>query len=292
MPLNSPIPDLKAAGGEGVLYVVATPIGHLEDITLRALKVLSAVDLIAAEDTRHTRRLLAAHGIQNRLISYHEHNERQRTVDLIDQLNRGTRIALVSNAGTPAVSDPGYRLVAAAAAQGLAIVPIPGVSAGITALCVSGLASDTFTFVGFPARRKAKRTQQLQQLAGLPHTLIFYQSPKRLRDFLEELQTICGDRPAVLGREMSKLYEEFVRGRLSEIKTALDKHEEIKGECTLLVSGAVKPAAPAEEDLRAALVDALAHDDRPLREIAKALAKRFGVAKKSVYDQALRMRKD
>lgn len=288
MPLNSPTPESKP----GVLYVVATPIGHLEDITLRALKVLRTVDLIAAEDTRHTRRLLAAHGIQKRLVSYHEHNERQRTGELIAQLNQGAHLALVSNAGTPAVSDPGYRLVAAAAAQGLTIVPIPGASAAIAALCVSGLASDTFTFVGFPARKKAKRTLQLRQLAELPHTLIFYQSPKRLLEFLEELQTICGDRPAVLGREMSKVFEEFVRGRLSEIRAALGAREEIKGECTVLVGGAPQPDAPSEEDLRAALREALAERDRPLSEIAKDLARRFGLKKKVVYDQALQMRKD
>jgi len=288
VPLNSPTPESKP----GVLYVVATPIGHLEDITLRALKVLRTVDLIAAEDTRHTRRLLAAHGIQKRLVSYHEHNERQRTGELIAQLNQGAHLALVSNAGTPAVSDPGYRLVAEAAAQGLTIVPIPGASAAIAALCASGLASDTFTFVGFPARKKAKRTLQLRQLAELPHTLIFYQSPKRLLEFLEELQTICGDRPAVLGREMSKVFEEFVRGRLSEIRAALGDREEIKGECTVRVGGAPQPDAPSEEDLRAALREALAERDRPLSEIAKDLARRFGLKKKVVYDQALQMRKD
>ena len=225
MPSNSPTPD----PAPGTLYVVATPIGHLEDITLRALNVLRAVDLIAAEDTRHTRRLLAVHGIQKRLVSYHEHNERQRTAELIAKLNQGFHLALVSNAGTPAVSDPGFRLVAAAVDQGLTIVPVPGASAAIAALSVSGLPSDTFTFVGFPARRKAKRTQQLRQLAELPHTLIFYQSPKRLLAFLEELRAVCGDRRAVLGREMSKMFEEFLRGRLSEISTALGRREEIKG---------------------------------------------------------------
>ena len=287
MPSNSPTPD----PAPGTLYVVATPIGHLEDITLRALNVLRAVDLIAAEDTRHTRRLLAVHGIQKRLVSYHEHNERQRTAELIAKLNQGFHLALVSNAGTPAVSDPGFRLVAAAVDQGLTIVPVPGASAAIAALSVSGLPSDTFTFVGFPARRKAKRTQQLRQLAELPHTLIFYQSPKRLLAFLEELRAVCGDRRAVLGREMSKMFEEFLRGRLSEIGTALDRREEIKGECTLLVSGALQPGPATEEDLHTALSMALAEGDRPLSEIAKTLAKRFGLAKKVVYDQALLMRR-
>ena len=285
MPLNSPTPD-RAAGG---LYVVATPIGHLEDITLRAIKTLKQVDLIAAEDTRHTRRLLAAHQIENQLISYHEHNEQQRTAELIRRLESGAAIALVSDAGTPTVSDPGYRLVEAAAARRIPVVPIPGVSAAITALSAAGLATDSFTFVGFPPRKKAKRLQQLQQLANLPQTLIFYQSPRRVLSFLAEAREALGDRPAVLARELTKLHEEFVRGPLSVIIGLLEQRADIKGECTLLVGGA-GGAEPTLQDMDAAIADALSLSDRPLSELAKDLARRFGVPRKAIYHKALALK--
>jgi 16S rRNA (cytidine1402-2'-O)-methyltransferase len=273
MPLNSPTPD-RAAGG---LYVVATPIGHLEDITLRAIRILQQVDLIAAEDTRHTRRLLAAHHIQNQLISYHEHNERQRTTELVDRLVSGTAIALVSDAGTPTVSDPGYRLVEAAAARGIPIIPIPG------------LPTDSFTFVGFPLRKKAKRLQQLQQLAAVAQTLIFYQSPRRVLTFLAEVKEAFGDRPAVLARELTKLHEEFLRGSLTRIIEQLKQRAEIKGECTLLVGGA-QAVEPAGQDLDTAIADALAQSDRSLSELAKDLARRLGVPRKEIYDKALALK--
>ena len=173
MPSNS-LTDREIAPG---LYVVTTPIGNMGDITQRALAVLAAVDLIAAEDTRHTRRLLAYHQITNELISYHEHNEIQRTETLVRQLAGGAAIALVSDAGTPTVSDPGYRLVRAATERQIPVIPIPGVSAAMAALSVSGLPTDQFTFVGFPLRKKQKRADQLAELAQLSHTLIFYQSP-------------------------------------------------------------------------------------------------------------------
>jgi 16S rRNA (cytidine1402-2'-O)-methyltransferase len=285
MPLNSPTPD-RAAGG---LYVVATPIGHLEDITLRAIRILQQVDLIAAEDTRHTRRLLAAHHIQNQLISYHEHNERQRTTELVDRLVSGTAIALVSDAGTPTVSDPGYRLVEAAAARGIPIIPIPGVSAAITALSAAGLPTDSFTFVGFPLRKKAKRLQQLQQLAAVAQTLIFYQSPRRVLTFLAEVKEAFGDRPAVLARELTKLHEEFLRGSLTRIIEQLKQRAEIKGECTLLVGGA-QAVEPAGQDLDKAIADALAQFDRSLSELAKDLARRLGVPRKEIYDKALALK--
>jgi len=285
MPLNSPTPDRAP----GCLYVVATPIGHLEDITLRAIRTLQQVDLIAAEDTRHTRRLLAAHHIQNQLVSYHEHNEQQRTAELIERLESGTAIALVSDAGTPTVSDPGYRLVEAAAARGIPIIPIPGVSAAITALSAAGLPTDSFTFVGFPLRKKAKRLQQLQQLAAVSQTLIFYQSPRRVLTFLREVKEVLGDRPAVLARELTKLHEEFLRGPLTRIIEQLEQRPEIKGECTLLVGGA-RPAEPTRQDLDTAIADALAQSDRSLSELAKDLARRLGVPRKEIYDKALALK--
>lgn len=270
----------------GTLFVVATPIGNLDDITLRAIKTLKQADLIAAEDTRHTRRLLTAHGIENQLISYHEHNERQRTPELIKRLRRGDSIALVSNAGTPMVSDPGYRLVQAAADRKLPVVPIPGVSAAITALSAAGLATDHFTFAGFPLRKKNKRIDQFKTLAGLPHTLVFYESPRRIASLLEELQTAMGDRKAVLARELTKLHEEFIHGTLSEILAALQQRSEIKGECTLLVSG-IQKSAPTQEDVDAAIRSALSRSEGSLSTIAKNIARQLNVTRKEVYDRAL-----
>ena len=273
----------------GTLYVVATPIGNLEDITLRAIKTLRQVDEIAAEDTRHTRQLLAAHEIKARLISFHEHNEVRRTPVLIDRLQNGASIALVSDAGTPGVSDPGYRLVKAAVALNIPVVPIPGASAAIAALCASGLPTDHFTFAGFPVRKKAKRMEQISALAQLPHTLIFYQSPRRVVPFLEELRDRLGDRRAVLAREVTKLHEEFLHGDLSEIAAELKARDEVKGECTLLVTGAANALA-LEADLDAAIAAALAAPESlSLSHLAKALAKQFKVPRKMVYDKALGM---
>ncbi len=274
----------------GTLYVVATPIGNLEDITLRAIKTLKQADGIAAEDTRHTRRLLAAHKIKGRLVSFHEHNEARRTPELIDRLKKGDVIALVSDAGTPGVSDPGYRLVQAAVAEKVPVVPIPGASAAIAALCASGLPTDNFTFVGFPARKKNRRMEQIAALADLPHTLIFYQSPRRIISLLEELHDRLGDRRAVLARELTKLHEEFMHGDLSEITTQLKRRDDVKGECTLLVAGA-ETLPPSEADLDTAIEAALAESDSgSLSDIAKSLAKAFKVSRKVVYDRALQMR--
>jgi 16S rRNA (cytidine1402-2'-O)-methyltransferase len=274
----------------GTLFVVATPIGNLEDITLRAIRTLKQVDMIAAEDTRHTRKLMTAHAIENRIISYHEHNESRRTPELIEQLSSGRSVALVSDAGTPTVSDPGYRLVQAAAAQGIPIVPIPGVSAAIAALSGAGMATDNFTFVGFPARKKSKRRDQLNALARLPHTLIFYQSPKRVASLLEELIGTMDDRPAVLARELTKIHEEFIHGTLSTILAELERRSGIKGECTLLVAG-LEAAQPTDADLDAAIRQALSSPEgSALSDIAKTLAKQFKVTRKKVYDKALKIK--
>lgn len=283
MPLNSPTPKFKGPH----LFVVTTPIGNLADITLRALQVLTEVDLIAAEDTRHTRRLLKAHDIENRLISYHEHNEARRTEELIQRLAQGETIALVSNAGTPTVSDPGYRLVHAAAAQRIPVTPVPGVSAAVTALSAAGLPTDRFTFVGFPARKKAKRLEQLRELGQLPHTLIFYQAPGRLKAFLNEMLKVLGNRQAVLAREMTKMHEEFLRGSLEEIIAIIKQRQTIKGECTLVVQGGSAEAKPATQDLQVAIEVALDREALPLGELSRKLARQFKVSRKQVYDMAL-----
>jgi 16S rRNA (cytidine1402-2'-O)-methyltransferase len=287
MPSNSP----TRSRPEGALFIVATPIGNLEDITLRAIRILKEVDLIAAEDTRHTRRLLAAHGIPTPVTAYHEHNERRRTSELIAKLQTGTRMALVTDAGTPSVSDPGYRLVQAAVDHRIPVSPIPGVSSPIAALSAAGLATDAFTFVGFPPRKKSRRLSRLEQLAKLPHTVVYYQSPKRVLPFLKELLKTCGDRPAVLARELTKMYEEFLRGSISQIIAALEDRREVRGECTLLIGGAIEDS-PSTADIDAAIVEALESSQQSLSQIAKDLARRLGVTRKSIYDRALELKKD
>ena len=215
MPLILPMDKSTTNIEKGVLYVVATSIGHLEDITLRAIKTLAAVDLVVAEDTRHTGRLLAHHGVSTAQAAYHEHNETTKTPRLINRLKVGDAIALVTDAGTPGVSDPGYRLVTTALAEGIRVVPIPGVSALVTALSVSGLPTDSFIFIGFLPHQKVRRLDRIESLADEDRTLIFYESPRRVLGFIKELISVLGDRQAVLGREMTKLHEEFIRGELS-----------------------------------------------------------------------------
>ncbi|HEV2763744.1 MAG TPA: 16S rRNA (cytidine(1402)-2'-O)-methyltransferase, partial [Pyrinomonadaceae bacterium] len=201
----------------GTLYLVATPIGNLEDITRRALRVLSEVDLVACEDTRHTRQLLERYGIDRPTVSYHEHNEQERAAELASRLAAGESVALVSDAGTPAVSDPGFRLVRACVEQGVAVVPVPGPSAFVAALVASGLPTDEFYFGGFlPARTHARRAR-LEEVRALRATLVFYETPHRLAHALADALELLGEREAAVARELTKLHEEIVRGRLSEL---------------------------------------------------------------------------
>lgn len=273
----------------GTLYIVSTPIGNLEDITLRALKVMNTADIIAAEDTRHTLRLLKAHGIDSQLVSYHEHNEKKRAPELIQRLERGQSVALVTNAGTPLVSDPGYRLVCTALEEDIAVIPVPGACAAITALSASGLPTDSFTFVGFPARKKAKRLQQLRELAHEPRPLIFYQSPHRIIGFLQEMGEILGDRRAVLARELTKIHEEFLRGTICQIGALLNQRETVKGECTLIVTGAAGEKTRPVQELESAITHMLVRDKESLSTIAKTLARQFGIPRKTIYEKALEM---
>ncbi|MCU0561955.1 MAG: 16S rRNA (cytidine(1402)-2'-O)-methyltransferase [Desulfobacterales bacterium] len=274
----------------GTLYVVATPIGHLQDITLRALEVLGAVDLIAAEDTRKTAQLLARHGIATPRASYHEHNEARRTPELLERLRRGASIALVSNAGTPGISDPGFRLTSAAAEAGIRIVPVPGPSAAAAALSASGLPTDAFVFLGFLSKKSGKRRDQIKALATEGRTVIIYESPRRIRALIAELQEALGDRRAVLAREMTKLHEEFLRGRLSALQAALTDRADIKGECTLLLAGAQAPSLPPREALAEEIRRALASEPRSLPELARELAQRHGLPKKAVYAAAMQIK--
>ncbi len=291
MPLNSLTGKTDRSDVMGCLYVVATPIGNRDDITLRALAVLGSADLIAAEDTRHTGKLLTHHGIKGKLVSYHEHNETECTQGLIRKIEDGESVALVSNAGTPSVSDPGFILIREAIAKGLKIVPIPGVSAAVTALSVAGLPTDAFVFVGFPAKKKGRRLKQLNSLISENRTIVFYESPKRILSFLEDILTVMGDRYCVLSREMTKLYEEFIRGPVSEIHESLLMRASVKGECTLLVSSAGKLCDISDEDLRTELGRALSGSGKSLSDIAKETAKKLGISKKKVYDEALKIKK-
>jgi len=221
---------------KGMLYVVSTPIGNLDDITLRALKILRHVDLIAAEDTRRTRRLLSRFDIHTPLVSYFEHNELKKLDKLLSNMKRGKEIALVSDAGTPGISDPGYRLIQQAIERGIPVIPIPGPSAVIAALSISGLATDSFYFAGFLPRKGGKRRKLLEKLGDLDGTSILYESPHRLMKTLGDLLEICGDRQIVVTRELTKAFEEAIRGSIREVINALEGRR-IKGEVTIVLAG-------------------------------------------------------
>jgi len=279
-----------AAVAAGTLYVVATPIGNLRDITLRALDVLKAVDLVAAEDTRKTARLLDHFGLSVPLISYHEYNEAARTPGLIGRLQQGASIALVTNAGTPGVSDPGYRLVTAAAGAGLRVVPVPGATAAAAALSASGLATDAFVFEGFLSKKAGRRLQQIRSLASETRTVILYESPQRIRTLIEELIEAFGDRRAALAREITKVHEEFIRGRLSEILHELRSRSEVKGECTLLVSGRNEAGPSAWEAAREDLRRGLRSRSKGISELAREVAHAHGLPRQTAYAEALKIK--
>ena len=222
----------------GTLFIVATPIGNLEDITQRALRVLREVDLVACEDTRHTRLLLNHFGIKTKTISYHEHNERERAEQLCKLLEAGKSVAIVSDAGTPLISDPGFRIVQSAIARGIPVVSIPGASAFVTALVASGLAPDQFFFAGFlPARANARRTR-LEELSTLSATLVFYEAPHRIAPALRDAREVLGNRDAAVARELTKLHEEIVRGSLEELAQRFTGEKAARGEMVVLISGA------------------------------------------------------
>ena len=274
------MPDRPAPAG--TLFVVATPLGHLEDLTLRALRVLREVSLVACEDTRRTSTLLRAHGISTPTTSYFEHNERWKGQRIVDALRAGHDVALVSDAGTPGISDPGYRLVRDARAGGLPVVPVPGPNAAIAALSVSGLPTDRFLFVGFLPPRAAARRRALEALAAERPTLVFYESPLRVLDCLADMATVLGDRDAFLCREATKVHEEYVRAPLSALLASLAAREAVKGEIVLVVSGAPE-AAPAAGREPVALYRELAAEGRTRREAVKEAARRLGLPAREVY---------
>jgi 16S rRNA (cytidine1402-2'-O)-methyltransferase len=288
MPSNSPIkkgPAGDAAMGD--LFVVATPIGHREDITLRALKTLATVDLIAAEDTRHTGRLLTHHHIKSRLVSLHEHNERERTPELIAQLRKGQSIALVSNAGTPSISDPGYRLVKGAIACGIRVIPIPGVSAVMTALSAAGLPTDRIVFTGFLSKKKGKRLRQLKDLAQYRGTIVIYESPRRVVELLEEARSVLGERFAAVAREMTKRHEEFIRGDLSHITRELRERAAVKGECTILIAGLKNENTFLTSEIRSEIQQEITAGRRSISDIVKTISKKYTLPKNEIYRMTL-----
>ena len=269
----------------GSLYVIATPIGNLEDITLRALRLLGEVDLIACEDTRHTRKLLSHYQISKPTVSYHEHNERERTVELIERLQSGTSVALVSDAGTPLVSDPGFRLVREAIAHGIEVVPVPGPSALIAALAASGLTTDEFYFAGFLPSKPAQRRARLARLAGIPATLIFYEAPHRIKATLADARAALGNRQCVLARELTKVHEEFIRGTLDEVAQALPESD-VRGELVMLVGPLIEGAAEPEEPARSVAEDVAAlmrNEGLDRRAALKRVARARGLSKSEAY---------
>jgi 16S rRNA (cytidine1402-2'-O)-methyltransferase len=260
------------------LYVVATPIGNLEDVTLRALRVLREVSLIAAEDTRTTRKLLAHHGIRARLLSYNEHNKAARIPRILAALRDGD-VALVSEGGTPAISDPGLDLVAAAVEAGIAVTPIPGASAVTAALAVSGLPARQFTYLGFLPRRSGERRRLFASLRHDPRTIVAFESPHRLRRSLDDMRTEWGDRRLAVSRELTKVFEEVFRGRISE---ALERFTEPRGEFTLVIEGATDAPAPPLEEARRDLLRRREAGE-PARRAVPDVAKRYGLPRREVY---------
>jgi 16S rRNA (cytidine1402-2'-O)-methyltransferase len=271
----------------GTLYVVATPIGNLEDLSFRALRVLREVGVIACEDTRHTRLLLQRHGIVTPLVSYHEHNEAARTPELLRRLQTGVSIALVSDAGTPLLSDPGYTLIRQAIASGVTVVPIPGPSAITAALSVAGLPTDRFVFLGFLPRKSAERRRALSAVAALPWTLVVFEAPQRVVATLRDLQGTLGDRPVALVRELTKRFEEVRRGTVAEVLNQVQETPP-RGEVTLVIAGAAqapRPGSDPRDDLKTLLASGVPPTDA-VREVAQS----HGLPRRTVYELALQLR--
>lgn len=283
----------EPASAAGTLYVVATPIGNLEDITRRAVRILQSVDLIAAEDTRHSLKLLQAIGARARMVALHEHNERHAVAELIDRLRAGRSIALISDAGTPLISDPGFHLVRAARDAGLPVVPVPGPSALIGALSVAGLPTDRFLFEGFPPARQAARRARLEALAETTCTLVFFESSHRILDSLADMAASFGeDRYAVVARELTKTFETVRGGTLGELLAWMQADaDQQRGEFVVLVQGRPQTdgaavSAQADATLRVLL------EELPVKTAAKLASRLTGVNKRALYDRALQLRGD
>jgi len=286
------LPGMKPASEESTLdpgpalYLVATPIGNLEDITLRALRVLKGVDMIACEDTRRTRKLLDHYNITTRTISYHEHNEMTRAAELIIHLEQGTRIALVTDAGMPGISDPGFRLISLAIRHHLPVIPIPGASAFLAALVASGLPTDSFRFSGFLPSQRGERRTMLENIKTSSRTQVFYEAPHRILDALVNIVEILGpERDIVIAREVTKIHEEFLRGRASEVLAELKERSAIKGEITLLIGKAgesLPSATPARLSVRQR-IEQMMSEGLDEKAALKKAAKEMGLARSEAY---------
>jgi 16S rRNA (cytidine1402-2'-O)-methyltransferase len=270
----------------GTLYVVATPIGNMEDMTLRALRVLKEVDLIAAEDTRRTRKLLSHYGISTPLTSYFEHNERAKAPFLVKKLKQGKCVALVTEAGTPGISDPGYRLVRLAVEESIPVVAVPGPSALTAVLSVAGLPTDEFTFKGFLPAGAGRRRRFLLSLKGADRTFVLYEAPGRLKKTLGEIKNLLGNVEVVIAREITKLHEEVLRGRVEDLMEQI-KDREIKGEITIVLRA---PKVEAGEEKMAEEIKDLIEGGLPLKDAVALVSSELGIPKTTVYRQALRVK--
>jgi 16S rRNA (cytidine1402-2'-O)-methyltransferase len=281
----------KSAGKtQGTLYMVATPIGHLEDITLRALRVLKEVDLIAAEDTRHSRILLSVYEIKTPLISLHEHNEKERSTLIISRIQGGMSVAYISDAGTPCISDPGYHLVNFALENKIKVVPVPGPSALIAALSVCGFPADRFLFYGFLPPKENRRRSFLESVKDEEKTLVFYESPSRITDMLKDVFAVLGDRQIVVARELTKIYEEVKRGRISDILSELHTGK-TKGEFTVILQGVLhEPVLLTDGEIQEKLLSLWAEQSISLRDAGAHVVRQTGLPKKKVYDLAVKIK--
>jgi 16S rRNA (cytidine1402-2'-O)-methyltransferase len=274
---------------QGTLYLVATPIGNLEDISPRALRILREADLIACEDTRHTSRLLNHYGIGTPKLSYHEFNEEKRTAQLVERLKDGTTIALVSDAGTPLVSDPGYEIVSTCRMEGIRVVPIPGPSAAVAALTGSGLPTDSFFFAGFLPPQSSHRKRKLLELAGIPATLILYEAPHRLAASLADMLAVLGPRRATMARELTKIHEEFLSGTIPEILETIRTREKIRGEIVVVIDRGKPTATPSTypDSIRKHLADEMQKTGLSRNEALKSVARQRGIPRKEAYRMVL-----
>ena len=265
----------------GRLYVVSTPIGNLEDITYRAVRILKEADWIACEDTRTTRHLLEHYGISTSTVSYHDHNENERAAELIERIAQGETGALVSDAGTPLLSDPGYRLVRAAVTAGVRIEPLPGPSAILAALVISGLPTDQFHFGGFLPSKQGARRRLLESFADQPATLIFYEAPHRILESLEDIAAVLGNRDVAVARELTKVYEEVLRGTADEIRATLASRDSVRGEFVVMIA---KALAPSTDDIPAPkMIQSLIEAGVERMEAIKTVARERGLSKREVY---------
>lgn len=278
----------KSTGGQ--LYLVPTPIGNLQDTTVRCKEILALVDYIAAEDTRETKKLLSVYEISKPVISYHEHNKYKREQQLIDDLKAGKQIALVSDAGMPAISDPGYELVQAALAAGIPVIPLPGPNAALTALIASGLPTQHFLFIGFLDRNKKQRKNQLEPLVRLPYTIILYEAPHRLKQTLGDILSVMGNRKITLARELTKKFEEFIRTDVEQL-LALTEQEQLKGECCLILEGNTDGTINNEDQNEQwwehltlkEHVEHYLHEGQSLKQASKQVAEERGQKSREVY---------